>query len=388
MAVAVALLVASSSLPSPLLPRFQPTPIRHVVVIMEENHTFDNLFGTFPGANGVANDPAWAKSRVFAMTSESRDLCHSVACSVAYYDGGRMDGWTVPDSFGTYPESSISYFWQLAKNYTLMDNYFSGFMGPSLPNHIVAIAGDVYNHTTDQRVIEGTMLPVTIFDRLNQAGYSWAYFTGYCCELSGFNPLPLAASKLVPGPISAFPEFLATKGLPAVTYLMPPSDQQSGHPPYNVTESQDWVRQAIGAIQASPYWGSTAILLTWDEGGGYYDHVVPPSEALGFRVPMIIVSPYAKAGFVDHAMASHASIPAFIEEVFGLKCMAADCHSSNMTGAFDFGRPALVVPALGGSRLAAGAAYPPTFPVLSFRPGLVSWPLGPSPVGPPGPLRA
>jgi phospholipase C len=322
-----------------LVPSVSDAPIKHVVVIMEENHTFDNFFGTFPGANGISNDPPAAKAKVYVMNSASHDLCHSVACNVHDYDNGMMDGWTDPEAFGTYNKSQILYFWQLASNYTLLDNYYAGFLGPSLPNHIVAIAGWNYNDTEDQAHYNGLPLTTTIFDLLNRANVSWAYYTGYCCIPSGFNPLPYSPHHLPAKPVQSFLSNLASSGLPSVTYIMPPTDQESGHPPYNVTASVPWTRNIITAIQRSTYWSSTAILISWDEGGGFYDHVAPPNATFDFRVPMIVVSPLAKQGYVDHEFASHASIPALIESVFGLPCMARDCHSSPFTDAFVFKIP-------------------------------------------------
>jgi phospholipase C len=379
LAIMVIFVLTLSYLPTPASPPIaSPGGIRHVVVIMEENHTFDNFFGTFPGANGVANDPPWAKSKVFVMEASKTDLCHSVACNVKDYDSGKMDGWTDPQAFGTYDKARILYFWQLAQNYTLLDNYFAGFLGPSLPNHIVAISGWNYNDTQDQAHYNGLPLTTTIFDLLNAANKSWAFYTGYCCLPTGFNPLPYSPHHLQAKPEQSFVRDLSKTGLSAVTYIMPPTDQESGHPPYNVTASVPWTKQVVSAIQASPYWSSTAILMTWDEGGGFYDHVAPPNATFDFRVPMIIISPYSRHGYIDHTFASHSSIPAFIEKVFGLPCMFEDCHSSSMMGALDLNQyspaaSAVVTPATAGF-VVAGASFPVSF--LGQPPD--SWPAWPT----------
>ncbi|MDV3277491.1 MAG: hypothetical protein LYZ69_03370 [Nitrososphaerales archaeon] len=379
LALALAFVVLLSFIPAPTIaPQVTPIPIKHVVVMMVENHTFDNLFGTFPGANGVTNDTPAARAKVFTMTSSAHDLCHTVACLTADYDGGRMDGWTDPEAFGTYARAPISYFWDLAQNYTLLDNYFSGFLGSSLPNHIVAIAGWNYNDTRSQSHYDGLPLTKTIFDLLNAKNVSWAYYTGYCCIFSGFNPLPLSPHNLPMKSTLFFLDDLAKGGLPSVAYVMPPTDELSGHPPYNITTGMEWVKSIITGIQRSSSWNSTAILLTWDEGGGYFDHVAPPNDTFGFRVPMIVVSPYARHGFVDHTFASHASIPSFIEKVFGLPCMATDCHSSNLMEAFSFqqsgssppptGQGAASVPAALLFAPASSAPRPPGLPCPSPAP--------------------
>lgn len=312
-------------------------PIKHVIIIMQENHSFDNYFGTFPGANGVSNDPPAAKKRVHTMVSMKADLCHSRECSLAYYNNGKMDGWNTTEAFGTYDPKVISYYWQLASNYTLLDNYFSGFMGPSLPNRIVAIAGSNYGDTNNQANFNGQPLDLTIFDLLKTAQVSWRYYTGYCCGLNGFNPLPLATHNVRANDSSLFLSDLKQGKLPEVSWVMPESDELSEHPPYNVTAGMMEVRRIINAVMKSNEWRSTAILLTWDEFGGFYDHVAPPDAGLGFRVPMIVISPYALRGNVDHELSSHSSTLAFIERLFHLPCMQRDCTSSDMMEAFAFG---------------------------------------------------
>ncbi|MDV3244441.1 MAG: hypothetical protein LYZ66_04605 [Nitrososphaerales archaeon] len=317
-------------------------PIKHVVIIMEENHSFDNYFGTYPGANGVANAPSAYKSLIHTMAKSNHDLCHLYLCSLGYYNNGAMNGWVDPEAFGTYSSNVIPYYWQLAKNYTLLDNYFSGFMGPSLPNHIVAISGWNFHDTENLPTYNGDSLNQTIFDQMNSVGVTWNYYTGYCCSASGFNPLPLATHYLQAKPVSQFLPDLSQKKLADVTYIMPRLEELSEHPPYDVTAGMHEVNGIISAIQQSSYWSSTAILLTWDESGGYYDHVAPPNPTFGFRVPMIVVSPYARHGFIDHTLSSHSSTLSLIDSLFHVPCMKRDCHSSNMMEAFSIGKHDLI----------------------------------------------
>jgi phospholipase C len=311
-------------------------PIRHVVIIVEENHTFDNYFGTFPGANGIANAPTAAKAMLHVMTVSNHDPCHTAACIQADYDGGKMDGFNDSESFGYYTQKSIPYYWQLAANYTLLDNYFSGFLGPSLPNRVVMIAGSNYGGTTNQVAYNGSNLNVTIFDALNTVGVSWKYYTGYSDSLNGFNPLPLTVSGQKATDYQVFANDVKTGNLPSVSWLNPQADDLSEHPPYNITDGITQVKSAITTVMKSNYWSTTAILLTWDEGGGYYDHVAPPSAQYGMRVPMIIISPFALRGTVDHTISSHASDLAFIETLFRLPCMKLDCSANNLMEAFAF----------------------------------------------------
>jgi phospholipase C len=350
-------------------------PIRHVVIIMQENHSFDNYFGTFPGANGFANAPPAAKQKMHTTTAPTFDPCHSVACSQRYYDGGKMDGWTNYEAFGTYSAKSIPFYWKLAENFTLMDNYFAGFLGPSVPNRVVAIAGSNYGGTTSQVNYDGSNLNLTIFDQLNAAGVSWRYYTGYSESFNGFNPLPLTTKHHKATDYQLFESDLAANKLAEVSWVMPQSDELSEHPTYNVTAGMVQVRSPINSVMKSSYWRATAILLTWDEAGGFYDHVVPPNSTagvpLGFRVPMIIVSPFAQRGFLDHRVSSHLSILAFIETLFRLPCMKSDCGSSDLMEAFAFGHKNLARfnTAIAGSGPSMLLANDPRVPTLGAAPG-------------------
>jgi phospholipase C len=318
------------------------TPIQHVVIIVQENHSFDNYFGTFPGANGIANAPAAAQAKLHPMTSSDHDMCHTAACIQADYNGGKMNGFNDSESYGYYTQKSIPYYWSLAQNYTLMDNYFSGFLGPSLPNRVVMIAGSNYGGTTNQNAYDGSMINATIFDLLNYAGVSWKYYTGYSDSLNGFNPLPLSTNGNKATDYTIFKSDVENGRLPSVSWLQPQSDQQSEHPPYNITDGITQVKSAIATVMKSSYWSSTAILLTWDEGGAYYDHVAPPSAQYGMRVPMIIISPWTYHGFVDHTFSSHLSTLAMIEDLFNLPCMKLDCKANDLMEAFTFTSPLVI----------------------------------------------
>jgi len=312
------------------------TPIKHVVIIMQENHSFDNYFGSYPEVNGLGRIPPKQTIMVHHMHFATRDPCHSADCSIAYFNGGKMDGWSEYEAYGYYNAAELSYYWQLAQNYTLLDNYFSGFMGPSLPNRIVAIAGWNFQDTNNAPTYNGLPLDLTIFDRLNDAKVDWTYYAGYCCNLNGFNPLPLSPHHLTARDTTHFYDDLSKNKLSTVTWIMPAFEGLSEHARFNVTHGMLEVKHMITAIKASRFWQSTAILLTWDEPGGYYDHVAPPNATFGFRVPMLVISPFARHGFVDHKFSSHSSTLALIETLFHLNCMKRDCHSSNLIEAFSF----------------------------------------------------
>lgn len=310
----------------------QSNPIQHVVVIVQENHTFDNYFGAYPGVNGIQNDPSSVHPILLAGPS-SANLCHSTACARLAYDNGKMDNFITAEgsnaTFGYYDQRSLPYYWSLAQNYTLFDNYFTSEMGPSLPNHLYLVAGQDANVadgiTAQYQRTHITENVTTIANRLEKANVSWAYYSPY--NVGNEDALGLVPSITGNGTMLAHlkytDQFLTDlKGgkLPAVSYLMT-ADMQNEHPPADVSIGQAWVKSEISAIQASPYWNSTVILLTWDDYGGWYDHVSPPqldSHGLGFRVPLLMISPLAKTGYVDHTLSDHVSLMKFIETVFNI----------------------------------------------------------------------
>jgi len=309
------------------------SPIQHVVVIFQENHTFDNLFGTYPGANGIQNDPKTAVTP-YHIIQPIADLCHSTVCAHQAYDKGKMDGFPNAEgaqAFGYYDQSDMSYYWSLAHNYTLFDNYFSSAMGPSLPNHLFLVAGQAAGITGSVNELGNHQLNISsIIDPLEARHVSWGYYSPY--YLGNENALGMISSvagntsrvaheKILGG---AFLSDVKTGNLPAVSWIMP-DDNESDHPPYPLSVGQSYVKGLVSAIQSSQYWQSTVIFLTWDDYGGWYDHVVPPQVDKmgdGFRVPMIMISPMAKPGVVDHTFSDHTSIMKFIERVFNLPHVA------------------------------------------------------------------
>ncbi|MDA4117813.1 MAG: alkaline phosphatase family protein [Thaumarchaeota archaeon] len=320
-------------------------PIQHVVIIMQENHTFDNYFGTFPGANGIRNDPSLVHP--YHITGPVVDLCHSTSCAHSAYDKGKMDNFLQAEhsneTFGYYNQQDIPYYWSLAQNYTLFDNYYTSAMGPSLPNHLYLVAGQ------DGGVADGVspqspnMNIGSIVDKLSAGHVSWAYYSPY--YVGNENALGLVSS--VANNQSRMADFkyesqfigdVQGGNLPGVSYVMA-NDGQNEHPPYDLGAGQAWVRSLIDAIQGSQYWSSTAIFLTWDDYGGWYDHVAPPQvdkHGLGFRVPLLLISPYAKHGYIDHTLSDHTSLMKFVERTFNLGSLTQrDAGASDLLGALN-----------------------------------------------------
>src|SRR5256712_5491100 len=322
---------------------------------MQENHTFDNFFGHFPRANGVGSTVALPLKkggkpvvRPFPRDTPSlpRDICHNDSCGYAAYDNGANDGFVYATgtnlTMGYYDSKDVPCYWDYASRFALLDNYFSSVMGPSLPNHLYLIAGTSGGLTTNTL---GTFEFKPIVDEVDEKQLSWRYYAGGNNVANGWNPLPNFASMDSSRlknilPTEQFFVDLNRNFLANVTWLMPPTQKLSEHPPYDPSIGEHWVVTAINQVMQSRYWSSTAIFLTWDDFGGWYDHVPPPQVdevGYGFRVPLIVISPYARHHFIDHTQADHASVLKFIETNYGLAPLATrDAKAADLLEAFDF----------------------------------------------------
>ncbi len=328
--------------------------IGNIIIVLQENHTFDNYFGTYPGVDGTAGKSILLPSAPGAPPSVApahsptltpADLNHNWNSAHADFDRGRMDGFVYSEgSAGTmayFDGSDIPRYWALARRYVLCDRYFTSVMTESAPNHLYLVAATCGGLRNDN--VPPTLPFPPVFEALDRAGVSWNVygFTKWYARFSYIQGSAAARARLKTG--SAFSSDLAAGALPDVTWIIgaPGGDE---HPPANVRSGQDSVVDTIvNAIGASPYWGSVAIFLTWDCYGGFYDHVPPPQVdpmGYGFRVPCLVVSPFARAGFVDHTTYDHTSILRFIEDRFGVSPLSArDAAANNMAGAFDVSAP-------------------------------------------------
>jgi phospholipase C len=331
--------------------------------MMQENHSFDNYFGTFPGViDGYTQNtciiqngyPGCIKPFHITTSDEMKDPDHSWNALHREYANGTNSGFYAADGtlpFGYYTQSDIPYYWSLAQNYTLLDNYFCSSLGPTLPNHFFLVAAQTGGEIGDDQHLYGlhgsyNLNMPTIFSELTDHQITWnsySWLNPVNWNPAAFIPSVAANTTLyshVKQPTDFFTDLSHGK-LAQVSWVMPPSDGESDHPPYMLSSGENWVKSVVTAVQASPYWNSTAIFLTWDENGGYYD-LIPPVQTdafgYGFRVPMIVISPYAKHGFVDHSLADHTSTLAFIEHNFGLRSLTLrDARANDLMWAFTFG---------------------------------------------------
>ncbi len=337
------------------------TPIKHLIVIMKENHSFDNYFGTYPGADGI---PAGVKlsdghggfvTPHWLNASSTPDLPHSRQATLNDYNGGLNDGFaksaeSVQNGLGNF---SVGYFdnreipdyWSLASRFVLADEYFHSIFGPTIPNRLFSIASQSGGLLDNTIPTAGINMP-SIFDQLQARGISWRY---YSTQNANSKPLPLnlvplksnpnMVARLVP--ITQLIPDIQAGSLPAVTYVDPSQTPGiSEHPSENITAGEAWSMQVINAIIAGPQWQQSAILLTWDESGGYYDHVAPKQVdglGYGFRVPLIAISPFAKSGSINHDVMDHTSILKFIATNWNLPPLTPrESSANNMFGLFNF----------------------------------------------------
>ncbi|MEX0984169.1 MAG: alkaline phosphatase family protein [Actinomycetota bacterium] len=368
-------------------------PIKHVVFLIMENRSYDNIFGAFPGANGasVGIDRGVSRPLERAEIGRVHDLPHCYNCNVASVNGGAMDGFNQTESADAYAytrfeEDQIQAYWNWAERYVLADRFFASAMGPSFPNHLYTIAAtsagaldnawqpgpylsemqkEGYAKSWGCDIARGGYVEVidpegylvkvppcfdfeTEGDLLNAAGIPWSYYAATNAQLgyiwSAYSALdryrndPDLWGRHI-RPVDDVIRDIREERLPPVTWITP-RFQLSQHPEYDFCWGQNWSIAVVNAIMRSEAWKDTLIVLTWDDYGGYYDHVPPvPLDdfGLGIRVPTMVLSPYAKRGFVDSTMYEFSSVLRFIEDNWGLSTLTRrDRQADNLTAGLDF----------------------------------------------------
>ena len=371
--------------------------IKHVIIIMQENRSFDSYFGTYPGADGIpmkngtpavcVPNPAGGCTRPYHDRADRNGGGpHGEGNAVADVNGGKMNGFIqqrdaaraschqaddpacagtrTPDVMGYHTAAEIPNYWKYAENYVLDDHMFEPVKSWSLPDHLYMVSAwsakcknrspmscvnDIvgpYGVNKFQKAVDSELrkgktsidLAWTDITWLLYAHHvSWRYYVQAGiqpdCENDSaetcaavkqnvqtpgiWNPLPLfgdVQSDNQLNNIQSTRAYLhaAKKGtLPAVSWLIP-SGANSDHPPASVHRSQAYVTALINAAMKSPDWDSTAIFLSWDDWGGFYDHVIPPAvdqNGYGLRVPAMVISPYARRGYIDHQTLQQRRLP-------------------------------------------------------------------------------
>jgi len=376
---------SSSSAASQLCVGSNACPIKHVVFIVKENHSFDNLFARFPGAAGTAYARVGNRRVKLGVTPDhlAVDIAHGGGSASTAVNGGQMNqfyslsgaiqgGHDYADS--AYVQSEIPRYWKYAQTYTLADHFFSTIMGPSYPNHLVTIAGQS-NTTVDNPHGQtnrawgcdstGSSLVTaigpngrishirpcfnlnTIADEANKRHVSWRYYGAlpntYGYVWAAFDSIKhvrygkyWAQSDI---PFTKFTSDVSTGKLAGLTWLTTDA-ASSEHPPAGMCAGENFTVSAVNAVMHSKFWKSTAIVLTWDDFGGFYDHLAPPVKsniAYGPRVPTIVISPYARPHYIDRGVLDFGSMLRFAEDIFRLPRLTSyDRSAHSLSSAFNF----------------------------------------------------
>jgi phospholipase C len=372
------------------------TPIAHVVFVIQENRSFNDLFMGYPGAK-TARYGHDKKGRKIGLTpiglEKLWDLGHSSDAFFTACDGTgtlpgtncKMDGWNgeyVPPgaprnvAYAYVPKEELKPYWTIARDYVLADRMFASNLDGSFVAHQYAVAAyasrsvdypgeswgceggkfDTIGTLTPQRAsskpIEACFDNDTIAAEADRLGVSWRFYASTINGDGGFWSSYQADRKIYSGPdwsrdvINPPAQFLADVGsgkLANVTWIVP-TFETSDHPGANATQGPAWIASIVDAIGASKFWQSTAIFIMWDDWGGWFDPVPPVYEdydGLGFRVPLLVVSPFARRGYVTHVQYETSSVLRYIEDNFGLPPLAASDARANdpVSDAFDYTQP-------------------------------------------------
>jgi phospholipase C len=376
---------------TPLPDAASSTPIKHIVYIIKENRTYDNLFGRFPQGDGVATGLTYDGRRVplTKLPDKQVDLQHNHWSSVQDVNGGRMNGFSrVLDKAGehtmgaytTAAPGQLPAYWGWAERYTLGDRMFTSVPSSSYPNHLYAVAAQSAGVIDGPSIgtrwwgcdgPPGVTVPIASQDSMSVAGtrdvcldipsvagainarprgVSWGAYGAMPGQL-GYGWVALDAVKDVRerddwgrhyAPWQWFSSDVRQGYLPSISWITPPFNE-SDHPGGpSLCAGENWTAQMVNAVVRSPLWKSTAIVIVWDDFGGFYDHVQPPHVdrfGLGIRSPLLVISPWARRG-IDHTTYDFTSVIKFASENFGLPLLTArEREANSLRSAFQFHRP-------------------------------------------------
>jgi phospholipase C len=368
--------------------------IEHIVVMMQENHSFDNYFGMLGRGDGfkldAAGKPVDANPyngkllRAFHMPSACQLHAHPGQdwfSSHTSWNHGRNDGFVKasgPVAMGYWDETDLPFYYGFARTFPVCDRWFCSVLAQTYPNRRFLLAGTASGivTTTDQALNLSPPPNGTIFDRLHAHGITWAdYYTDL--PFTAVIPVDITPyAKSTFKPISQFAADAAAGKLPSISFVDPSSGNSSEENPQDIHNGETFSAHAINAVLHSPLWPKTMLIFTYDEHGGYYDHVPPPPavkpdkippgadlkgisgayDRYGFRVPAVIASPYAKKNYVSSVVHDHTSVLKLIETKWNLPAMTyRDANADNLLDAVDFNAPPAFV-------------EPPTLPAPSDAP--------------------
>ena len=363
------------------LPPPQESGIEHVIVLMMENRSFDHLLGWLPRADGrqaglAFPDSSGASGYVGTSAPDFTgcgfgDPDHSYQGGRVEFDYGACDGWLqVNDvySIGFYQQGDLAFVGDAAPHWTTCDRYFAAIMGPTFPNRMYQHAG-----VTDRlsNTLTLSTLP-TIWDRLADAGLAGRYYYGNLPFLALWGPRYLPIVR----PFASFLADCASGELPAVAFVDPTFTElgsepgtNDDHPHADIRAGEALMAQVYAAVAASPDWGSTVLVINFDEWGGFFDHVPPENapdveaafQLRGFRVPALVISPLARRNTVAHDVFDHTSVLSLIEWRWSLPPLSVrDATATNLATALNFGeKPDLGAPNLHVPPFVSAGCSPP-----------------------------
>jgi phospholipase C len=376
--------------------------LEHIVVMMQENRSYDSYFGPLhdlgqPEAsqepttgNPNPKDPTGPAIVPFHNPNfcETDDLAHGWTAVHKQANGGKMDGFTATNvteadptgkrTMAYYTDAELPYYYALAKTFGIADRYFASLLGATEPNRYFLVAGTSFGHINNALPQGNEWAQRTVFEELDEAHVSWRVYSTVSPTLLFKYVRDHADGHVVP--TARYYTDAAAGKLPQVAFVDPEffgdiQHESDEHPPANPQLGQKFTSGVINALMKSPNWPTSALFLTWDEHGGYYDHVVPPAAPIpdnhaqigdpddtkakfnqyGIRVPALVVSPFSRPHFVSHVVHDHTSILRTIELRFGLPAMTRrDAQAAPMTEFLDFSNAAF--------------ATPPTLPAATVSP--------------------
>jgi phospholipase C len=412
-AALVALLPVSAAAAAPRLPRTDAvsttTPIKHFIFLMQGGRTFDNYFGTYPGAYGIPASTCQPRSvghpqagcvKPYELLGQQvPPLGASRTTITSQYNQGKMNGFVSAYQsqgrngsrvMGYYDSRQLPFYWNAASSYVLFDHFFSAALYGIRANRSYWVSAAPAPGGRGEIPQGGYGKLQTIFDRLQAANVSWKFYVqdynpGNTYQTASpanlqtqtsrvplvdyyrFTHDPVLASHIVG--LEQYYKDLAAGTLPAVTYIASASgdNERSAR---SIAAGQDLVRNLVTQLMQSRYWDSSALMWSYDGSGGWYDHVRPPRAGpatLGFRVPALLISAYARQGLIDHSVLDYTSALRFIEQNWNLAPLTArDARANSLASAFDFTggprAPALIPPGsiAAGSGLPGAVPAPPT----------------------------
>ncbi len=437
-AVAVAGGVLFSCTGGRVIPRLEPAattvdtrwPIKRVLYVMMENRSFDNVFGRFPGVTGTTTGVKWGEETELIRCPDwlPGDLPHDRSAALNCLNGGKLDGFAGgaygdPWSYSQFQEDQLPNYWFWAREFGLSDNFFASALGPSYPNHFFFIAGQSGGIIDNPENIETQVKDdgaykfkswgcdalgddvfvlvkdgkgnlskhdtcfrfKTVGEQLTEIGVDWRFYSappgGVGYFWNAYNGIDGVFHTDLWNEHAAFSvdrllDDIAANDLPAVTWVTP-YFALSDHPPASSSFAHNWLTDIVNGVMQSDLWEHTAIFITWDEWGGFYDSVMPPvvdEVGLGFRVPLLTISPYTRRGVIDDEPGEFSTPLRFIADNWGLEYLTPRiANTHNFEHVFDFSKaprdPAITT--------AKAKTYGDPFEYPDDYPG---WPAGTNPV--------